>query len=196
MTRPPDAQTPRWDKLHDDLCESIAVDIGVGEMHSPCSCEIRWYQRELSAERERKEQTPAQLYAKADINDDEAFLKAKEENDAYVGALEYKGNTVSYSVQKGKNYGNKLLEAHRLSGAKSGQHLHERIIELMAERERGRRVREETIEECAKECEHRAFLCHAHNEHGRGMERGMLDAAVYVRALARAESAPEGGKDK
>ena len=67
--------------------------------------------------------------------------------------------------------------------------------ELTAERERGRRVRKETIEECAKECEHRAFLCHAHNEHGRGMERGMLDAAVYVRALSRAESAPAGGDE-
>ena len=33
---------------HDDHCESIAVDIGVGEMHSPCGCMERWYQCELN----------------------------------------------------------------------------------------------------------------------------------------------------
>ena len=69
------------------------------------------------------------------------------------------------------------------------------IKELTAERERGRRVREETIEEAAKECEHRAFLCHAHSERGKGQERGLLHAATYIRALARAESAPAGWKD-
>ena len=66
--------------------------------------------------------------------------------------------------------------------------------ELTAERERGRRVRGETFEEAAKECEHRAFLCHAHSERGKGQERGLLHAATYIRALARAESAPEGDK--
>ena len=70
------------------------------------------------------------------------------------------------------------------------EHARQLERELTAERERGRRVREETIEECVKECEHRAFLCHAHNEHGKGREQGLLDAATHIRALSRAESAP------
>ena len=40
-------------------------------------------------------------------------------------------------------------------------------------------------EDAAKECEHRAFLCHAHNEYGKGREQGVLDAARYVRQACR-----------
>ena len=36
---------------HDELCESIAVDIGVGDMHSPCGCTQRKCER-LTAELE------------------------------------------------------------------------------------------------------------------------------------------------
>ena len=39
---------PRWPSTHDGLCERTEVDIGVGNMLSPCACEIRWYQRELA----------------------------------------------------------------------------------------------------------------------------------------------------
>lgn len=32
---------------HDDLCESVEVDIGVGDMHSPCSCRERALLKEI-----------------------------------------------------------------------------------------------------------------------------------------------------
>ena len=33
---------------HDEHCERIEVDIGVGEMHSPCGCKERTYERRIS----------------------------------------------------------------------------------------------------------------------------------------------------
>ena len=73
-------------------------------------------------------------------------------------------------------------------------------LELQAERERGRRVREETIEECAKVC---ALVAGENNPitmpSGRPNpqyegEKVCKFAAQAIRALSRAESAPEGGK--
>ena len=46
---PPAVSEARWDTNHDALCESVATDIGVGEIHSPCGCEVRWYQHRLDA---------------------------------------------------------------------------------------------------------------------------------------------------
>jgi hypothetical protein len=36
----------------------------------------------------------------------------------------------------------------------------------------------------AEECDHMAFLCHTHDELGKGRERGMLDCAEALRALS------------
>ena len=67
--------------------------------------------------------------------------------------------------------------------------------ELTAERERGRRVREETIEECAKVCESRFHGSGYRNEHERfGANQELSACATAIRTLSRAESAPEGGK--
>ena len=74
-------QQRRWPVEHDSLCESVFVDIGVGEMSSPCGCEVRWYQervdalsaREMlreaqqqSAASEKREPIPAPLQTLAD----------------------------------------------------------------------------------------------------------------------------------
>lgn len=48
-------------------------------------------------------------------------------------------------------------------------------------------ARNETLEEGAKELDHRAFLCHAHDDFGKGKEKGLLDGVRYVRALKRTE---------
>jgi hypothetical protein len=50
-------------------------------------------------------------------------------------------------------------------------------------REENARLREATIEECIGECIHRAFLCHTHDECGKGREKGMLDCVKYLRDL-------------
>lgn len=41
----------------------------------------------------------------------------------------------------------------------------------------------EVKEMCAAECDRKAFLCHTHDEHGKGRERGMLDCVAAIRAL-------------
>lgn len=40
---------------HDDMCERIEVDIGVGTQVSPCYCDYRSLERELTAARQRIE---------------------------------------------------------------------------------------------------------------------------------------------
>ena len=62
--------------------------------------------------------------------------------------------------------------------------------QLQAERERGRRVREETIEECARVCQKEWQGANA--LYKSQVARELMRA---IRAISRAESAPEGGKD-
>ena len=70
-------------------------------------------------------------------------------------------------------------------------------LELQAERERGRRVREETIQECAKVCEageHEQDANLALEPSNAAMYHiriGHVRDAAAIRALSRAESAPE-----
>ena len=69
--------------------------------------------------------------------------------------------------------------------------------ELQAERERGRRVREETIEECARLCDaaYKAPDATAHDlMYEQGYHWGAEKCEQSIRAISRAESAPEGGK--
>ena len=42
----------------------------------------------------------------------------------------------------------------------------------------------EGFAEAQAELSHRAFLCHTHNDFGRGRERGLLDAMKYIAALS------------
>ena len=72
-------------------------------------------------------------------------------------------------------------------------HARQLELELTAERERGRRVREETIEECARVCEVNAKAYRTNR--GKLSSEAAQDCATAIRALSRAESAPEGGKD-
>ena len=68
--------------------------------------------------------------------------------------------------------------------------------ELQAERERGRRVKEETIElrnallHTSRNCEH---LHHGKGQYHEATEACPVEAIIKA-ALSRAESAPEGGK--
>jgi len=52
------------DMTHDDFCESVEVDIGVGSMHSPCGCEDRARDRELEALRAKVEELEARIKVK------------------------------------------------------------------------------------------------------------------------------------
>ena len=50
-------------ETHDDLCEKIEVDIGVGNMYSPCSCLERNLRNQLSAAQKRIEELEGKLSA-------------------------------------------------------------------------------------------------------------------------------------
>ena len=64
--------------------------------------------------------------------------------------------------------------------------------ELTAERERGRRVREETIEKCAKIAEELKITTEWCEGSPRTYRMAMpVETAEAIRALSRAESAPE-----
>ena len=39
------------------------------------------------------------------------------------------------------------------------------------------------LEMAAGNVNHKAFLCHAHDDHGKGRERGLLDAETEIRNL-------------
>ena len=69
-------------------------------------------------------------------------------------------------------------------------------LELQAERERGRRVREETIEECAKVCDPGSATDAISDSYHKGYMAGVRYCFDAIRAISRAESAPEGGKDE
>ena len=86
------------------------------------------------------------------------------------------------------------------SGAFGPDYFGKRIAELelaiAAERERGRRVREETIEKCAKIAEELKITTEWCEGSPRTYRMAMpVETAEAIRALSRAESAPEGGKD-
>ena len=55
------------------------------------------------------------------------------ENDRIVGAMQYNGNTVSYMYSKARNYGNVVLECHKLIG-KQG-HVVDTLKALISERD-------------------------------------------------------------
>lgn len=46
-----------------------------------------------------------------------------------------------------------------------------------------REGRNQVIEECAELCSHKAFLCHTHDERGKGAEWGMLECMKALRAM-------------
>lgn len=83
-----------------------------------------------NAELKEQHETPATRWQKVDPDNEAAYEQAIKENDDYVGALMYRGNTVSYIKSKADNYGKSLVECHLLSGAKSGQSVMDAIKEL------------------------------------------------------------------
>lgn len=57
-------------------------------------------------------------------------------------------------------------------------------------------IRREALREAAAHLNHKAFLCHAHDDFGKGRERGFLDSEKEVLALAEKEGAGRGLAEK
>jgi hypothetical protein len=60
-----DTDDSHWPQSHDDYCERVAVDIGVGETQNPCSCEVRWYQTTLRVVAGQRDWAMKQLAARS-----------------------------------------------------------------------------------------------------------------------------------
>lgn len=120
-----------------DMRKARAAGVGYGWMQQVIEWEWQslgtgargpeYFNKELAAARE---QSPPEGLANADPDDEDVYAKAIKDNDDYVGALCYRGNTVSYMYSKAENYGNHLCEAHSSLGAKRGQTVKDGAKEL------------------------------------------------------------------